>query len=419
MRSALPGKKTSPNTAVGLTKVALRLFGLPELANAISDLTGLGNTTMQSMVRTAENELANRTSAEFNAVTTSDREWVESLLTRTYTKLAAEPARQVMSEGLIGPKAVARLAHEAMTADDRRDFDAASDDARAYLTALSESIAYLISEWYSTSPEPNRAAMSQATGESLQTLRSIPNLIEALKTHLDASLGPILLKLEQSTLGDTTSPPEPDPEQIVFELDFSFAPLATRDELNELVTTAVMAVLEGRPVRIEVSLPTLDEDVKRFGDAVRAAQLKRDWKTKAQRRRLALSAFFSPQVEAAWGFHLNGVPDRVTVVRAILMEQQTTGSKLDVWRTTPPVASAPIWLTPDEVKKVVESVGLGHWDHLAGGPGWRDASQLPHSVIVEKVMSSILAELVRRDVTTGENWTADVLFLPSWHIGQG
>lgn len=417
MRSALPGK-SSPNTTVALTKVALRLFRLADLADAIGDLTGLGQESIQSLVRTAEKELANRTSAEFTAVATADREWVEGVLARTYIRLAADPARQIMGESLIGAEAVVRLADEAMSTDDRRDVFAASDDARAYLTALSESIAYLISEWYSTNAEPNRAAMSQAVGETLQTVRAIPNLIEALKAHLDSSLAPTLFQLEQSTLEDHGSSPEPEPERIVFELDFGFAPLATDAELAELVSAAVVAVLEDRPVRIEVSLPTLDEDVKKFGDAVRAAQLKRERQKKARRLRLALSAFFSPQVEAAWALYL-GVPARVTVVRAILAEQEATRAKLDVWRTTPPRASAPIWLTPDEVHAVVESVGLNHWDHLKGGAGWRAADELPRSVIVEKVMPSILAELVRGEVTSEEDWTADVLFLPSWHIGQG
>lgn len=420
MGSALPGK-SSPNTTVALTKVALRLFQLPELANAIGDLTGLGQASIEKYVRTAQEELANRPSAEFTAVATADREWVEDLLTRTYIRLAADPARQVMGESLIGARAVARLADEAMITDDRRDVFAASDDVRAYLTALSESIAYLISDWYSTDPEPNRAAVSQALGETLQTVRLIPYQVEALKAHLDSSFAAVLSQLEQSMLEDPDSPPEPEPERIVFELDFGFAPLANETELTELVSAAVLAVLEDKPLRVEVSLPTLDEDVEKlaFGDVLHAARLKREHQKKAHRLRLALSAFFSLQVETAWAYHLHGLPDRVTVVRAIFAEQEGTRAKLDVWRTTPPLASAPIWLTPDEVKEVVESVGLGHWDHLAGGPGWRDASQLPHSVIVEKVMSSILAELVRRDVTSGEDWTADVLFLPSWHIGQG
>ena len=324
-----------------------------------------------------------------------------------------------MSESLIGAEAVARLANDAMTAADRREVDAASYDTQAYLTAVSGSIAYLISEWYSTNAEPNRAAMSQAAGETLQTVRGIPDHFDTLKAHLDSSLAAALARLEQSTVEDPGSPPELEPERIVFELDLGFAPLATDPELAELVSAAVVAVLEDRPVRIEVSLPTLDADVKKFGDAVLAARLKRELQNKARRLRLALSAFFSPQVETQWAYYLQGVPARVTVVRAILAEQETTGARLDIWRTTPPRASAPIWLTPDEVHAVVESVRLGHWDHLRGGPGWRAADELPHSVIVEKVMSSILAELVRREVTSEEGWAADVLFLPSWHIGQG
>lgn len=417
MRSALPGKSSS-NTTVALTKAALRLFQLADFADAIGDLTGLGQESIQSLVRTAERDLADRNPAEFTAVATADREWAESLVTRTYIKLANDPERRIMGESLIGAEAVAKLATSAMTAADHSEVSAASDNAKAYLEALSESIAYLISEWYSRNTEPNRAAMSQAVGETLQTVRAIPNLIETLKAHLDSSLAEALSQLDQPTLKDHGSPPEADAELIVFELGIDFAPLATDAELAELVCSAVVAVLEDRPLHIEVSLPTLDKDVTRFGDAVRAAQLKRDRQNKARQLRLTLSAFFSPQIETAWSHYLEGSA-RVTVVRAILAGQKATSAKLDVWRTTPPRASAPIWLTPDEVHAVVDSVGLNHWDHLRMGAGWRAADELPHSVIVEKAIPSILAELVRTGVTSGEGWTADVLSLPSWHIGQG
>lgn len=417
MRSALPGK-SSPNTTVALTKVALRLFRLADLADAIGDLTGLGQASVESLVRKAEKDLANQPSAEFTAVATADRKWVEGVLARTYIGLAEDPAGQIMGESLIGTEAVVRLADEAMTAVDRRDVDAASDDARAYLAAVSESIAYFISKWYSTNEEPNRAAMSQTAGETLQTVRGIPKQIEELGAQLESSLASALFQLEQSTLEDPGPPPEPEPERIVFELDFYYAPLATDAELAELVSAAVVAVLEDRPVRIEVSLPTLDEDLKGFGDAVLVAQVKRGRQNTAQRLRLALLAFFSPQVEAAWATYLQGVPARVTVVRAILAGQEGTCAKLDVWRTTPPRASAPIWLTPDEVHAVLESVKLTNWDQLRAGAWWRAADELPRSVIVEKVMPSILAELVRGDVPSEDDWAADVLFLPSWHISS-
>lgn len=417
MRSELPGR-SSPNTAVALTKVTLRLFQLPELADAIGDLTGLGQKTIQSLVRMAEKNIADRASAEFTAVATEEREWAEGLLARTYIRLSQDPARQIMGESLIGADALVRLADRAMADVDRREVSAASDNAQAYLAALSGSIAYLISEWYSTNAEPNRAAISQAVGETLQTVRDIPNQLETLKAYLESSLDPVLFRLEQSTLDVPGPPPEPEAERIVFELDFGFAPLATDAELTDLVTAAVVTVLEDRPVRIEVTLPTLDEDMKKFGDAVLAAQLKRDRQNKARRFQLILSAFFSPQIETAWALYL-GVPDRVTVVRAILAEQETTGAKLDVWRTTPPRVSAPIWLTSDEVHAVLDSVELGHWEHLRMGAGWRSADELPRSIIVEKVIPSILAELVRTEVISEEDWTAEVLFLRSWHIGQG
>lgn len=418
MGSALPGKSRL-NTTTALTKAALRLAKLADVADAIGDLTGLGATSIESLVRTAERELTNRPSAEFTAVAIADREWAEALLARTYVALAAKSGHRVMGESLIGAEAVARLANEAMTPTDRRDVDAASDDTRVYLNALSESIASLISDWYSTNEEPNRAATSQATGEILGTVRTIPNLIESVGARLDSSLARSLPQLEQSMIVGPDRSAESQPELIDFELSLGFTPLATDAELSELVSRAVVTVLEDRPVRVEVSLPTLDDDLAEIVDAIAAAQLRRRFQTRAERLRLTLSAFFSPQVEAAWAVHLQGVPSRVKVVRAILAEPDTTRAKLDVWRTVPPRTSAPVWLTPDEVHATVESTRLNHWDQLAGGAGWRAADELPQSVIVEKVMPSVLSELVRAEVTSDVRWPSEVLSLPSWHIGRG
>lgn len=418
MRATLPGE-SSPKTTVALTKVALRLLGVSELAHAIGDLAGLRRTSIPSLVQDAQKQIADHSSAEFTAIGSADRAWVEDLLSRTYTRLATDPARHVMGESLIGATAVARLADEAMTAEEQREVGAASDDVRAYLTALSESIAYLVSQWYSASQESSRAAMSQAAGETLHIVREIPGLVEGVKAHLESSLATALARLEQPTQDESGSSPDPESEQVRFELDLHYAPIATDAIFTDLVSTATVAMLENRPFRIDVSMPTLDDELKGIDDAVRVAQLKRNCLAKAHGLALAVSAFFSPQVEKFWASYLHGVPDRVAVVRAIFTGQKGTRAKLDVWRTTPPLASAPIWLTQDEVPAVLESVELGHWDYLRGGAGWRAADELPRSIIVEKVMPSILTELVRREVTAEEGWPAEVLFLPSWHIGQG
>lgn len=418
MPSALPGNSSSEIT-VALTKAALRLFRLADLADALGDLTGLGRTSVETMLRAAERDVAARPSAEFSAVDAADRAWVESVLARTYARVAQDPTRSVMAESLIGSEAVVRLAEQAMTVDDRQEVDSASDDVRAYLNALSESIAYLISQWYWSSQEPNRAAMSQAAGETLQTVRAIPDLIEELKEHLDSSLALAMTQLQRSTLVDTSTPTATESLRMVLELDFNLAPLATDAELAERVSAAVIALLEDRLVSVEITLPTLDEDVKAFGDAVLAAKVKRARRNEARHLGLVLSAFFSPQVEVAWDTYLQPIAERVTVVRAIIAGPQSARHKLDVWRTEPPLASAPIWLSPDEVHAVVESARVGEWDNLALGAGWRAADELPRSVIVEKVIPSILSELVRRGVPSERDWPADVLFLPSWHIGQG
>lgn len=421
LSAALPGGSPS-NTPVAITKVALRLIGLPDVADAVGDLTGLGRSNVQALVRAAEKEVATRPSSEFTAVGEADREWVEGVLSRTYSNLASEPRRHLMVEGIVGAKAVAKLANEAMSPTDRRDVDAATEDVRTYLDAVSESIAFLVAEWYATNAEANRAAMSQVAGETLQTVRGIPDLIGELRKYIDSGLASALAKLDAGHLGRVEVPVSEQPEEpmtIVFEVDMTFRPTATVEELAETVGTAVLAALEDRPFEIVVSLPTLDADLAVYQDPIVIAQQKREFNGKARRLATTLTAFFSPQVEGVWSHYMKGVPDRVRVVRGIFAGQRATSAKLDVWRTEPPLANAPIWLTPDEVSAVLESVQLGHWDHLRAGAYWRAADELPRPLIIDKVMPSILAELVRRGVTADPEWPADALLLAAWHIGQG
>ncbi|CAN7407372.1 hypothetical protein LJR042_002568 [Microbacterium maritypicum] len=416
MAEALPGK-SSPNIPVALTKVALRLIGASDLADAIGDLTGLGRKSIDTLVRTAKSQISDHASAEFVAVGQADREWAESMLSRTYVRLATDPARPVMSEGLIGAEAVARLADAMIVADDRRVLNSSSDDVQAYVTAVSEAIAYLISQWYSTNAEANRAAMSQAAGETLRAVRGLPDLADDIKAHFDAVIEPAIEQLRQSAA--SAEEPEPQGEQFDFELDGELALIASEDELADVVQAIVVALYEEKPFRVEVSLPTLDDQLKGIDDVMVASQIRRRYQAKARRAQLALSAFFTAQIESVWTPYLRNISDRVVVVRAIVADQVPAGSKLDVWRTEPPLASAPIWLTSDEIAATVESTRLGEWDHLRGGAGWRAADELPHSVIREKVMPSILAELVRREVTTKDGWDAEAALLPHWHIGQG
>ncbi len=129
MGSALPGK-SSANTAVTLTRVALRLFQLGDLADAIGDLTGLGRANVDSLVRKAQAELADHAATEFTAVPLADRQWAEGVLRHAYVQVALDPARRVMGDSLIGPEAVALLAQEAMSAEDAREVIAASEDTR-------------------------------------------------------------------------------------------------------------------------------------------------------------------------------------------------------------------------------------------------------------------------------------------------
>lgn len=416
MRDALPGK-SSINTTVAFTKVALRLLKVDELADAIGDLTGVGQKKIESLVRKAETEIDKRNSAEFVAVAMADREWAEGVVSRSYIRLANDPARDIMSESLVGVDAVVQLASKAMNAVDQKDVRTASDDIKAYMTALSRAVAQWICAWYSSNPEPNLPAMSKVAGETLQAVRELPHQINTMGDHLGTLISSVHSQAEQPEKDELS--PSVEAELIVFELDGQLECQANYAELAELVSAATIAVIESRPISIVVKAQAYDETLDKVTDAVYRAQLRRRLHQKLKWFRDVLSAFFSAQAEVAWSPYLATVDQRVSLVRSVFANQYASGEKLDVWRTAEPNASAPVWLSSDEVQAVVQSTRVGHWDHLRMGAGWRAADELPDHVIREKVIVSILAELVRQGITLQNGWPASVLFLRQWHIGQG
>ncbi|WP_144880689.1 hypothetical protein [Microbacterium paraoxydans] len=418
MGSDLPGKP-SERVSVVLSKVALRMVGGGDFADAISDLTGLGRPSIEKLVRAAEKDLSQHGATEFGDLRPEDRQWAEEVLTNSYIALAADPARPMMGDSLIGPETVERLAREAMTDADVREMDRVGDDARAYLTALSMAIAHLVSNWYSTNPDANRVAMSQVAGETLATVRGMPAVLEEIREALNATYLPVLRRLEHSELPVDTDAPMPDEERISFALRYDLALIDTDEEFSDAVKRASIAVIEGRRVNVDVTMPTLDAELAPLPDPILIAEYKRGRLRKAERIRLALSAFFSRQVDEYWSTYLGWLPDRVAVARAIIADPVTQGTKLDVHRTVAPQASAPIWLTADEVTAVLEYLQLEHMGFLRVGPGWRHAGDLPRSVLLEKAMPAILHEVVRHAETEGDDWLGDILFLPYWDLGEG
>ncbi|BDZ50229.1 hypothetical protein GCM10025867_24700 [Frondihabitans sucicola] len=238
MSTALPGKN-SPAISITLLKAALRLVGGSDLADAIGDVTDLRGVQIESLVSRANEELAHRSAAEFTAVAPADREWAEDVLTRTFSKLASDPRQQIIRESLVGPSAMARLVRDEMSAADQAEARNASADTRAYLAALSESIAFLVSTWYESDPVANRVAVSRVVGQMLGAVRDLPD--------------DVARRMEAAVAVSAPSSPGRAPERIRFDVRSDFTPDATEEDFARLVGRAVVAAVEGRHVEIEVS----------------------------------------------------------------------------------------------------------------------------------------------------------------------
>jgi len=378
-------------------------------------------------VSSATEGLADCSAAEFRAVSPADRQWAEDVVTRTYEKLASDPQQRIARESLVGPPAIMELFRHAVLASDRNEFQIVSENTKAYLEELSKSIAFLVSKWYESDLNANQLAMSMVAGHTLEAVRELPGLFDQLKEYLDASLEPLLITAREQQdldgflrkpLGAASRPEVQTSELVKIEVDRSFTPTATDEDFAKLVECAVVATIEGRHVRVEVVPPSLDPGAEAQSDPVAIAQYSRALRVKASLRSRIVEAFFSSQVETLWAPYLLSVTDRVSVARAIIAGPQRASTKLDVWRTTPPQLSAPILLSSEEVSSVLTHLEFTTMDHLAIGAGWRAADDLPRSLILSKVMPSILAAIVEGGLTSEQDWPSELLFLMTWHIGS-
>lgn len=188
MRTTLPGQAGVGQVGVGLAKAALRLVGGTDLADAISDLTGLGRVSVQDLARRASVDLQEVSEHEFRSLTQGDREWVECAIVRAYQNLAREPHKRIAKEALIGSGALTSLAFSAGLSDeDRLTLGQISLDASAYFRSLSNGVARLISAWYTTDVKATQAAVALGVGELLLGVRETLARLEAMPSQLKAT----------------------------------------------------------------------------------------------------------------------------------------------------------------------------------------------------------------------------------------
>lgn len=207
-------------------------------------------------------------------------------------------------------------------------------------------------------------------------------------------------------------------EVVVFELDAQF--VLTESDFEELVKRAVVAAEMGFYVQAEVRLQEIDESQYQNVDPLAVARHRRsriDWTTRASKK---LSLLFSEAVRTAWSTYFNSVEDFVNVARTLLTPSypETSGTKLDVWRTMSPQLSAPVFLSEAEVDDLLIHLEFSHMKSLAMGAYWRAADELPRTLIQMKVIPSIL-EIFVRHIDMTEPISHETFALPSWHIGEG
>ena len=158
-------------------------------------------------------------------------------------------------------------------------------------------------------------------------------------------------------------------------------------------------------------------------DVVEIAEYCRNKEQKGKYISDVVQSLFSDSIQNFWGTYLVKESDWRSAFKGIFTtfsQKNVAGlTKIDVWRTTPPKESAPIFVNDEEIESILTKRGLSDKRHLAFGAGWVAADELPVDLIIEKVMPRILISLRAPWKRISLEQFELALPIYSWHVGLG
>ena len=214
---------------------------------------------------------------------------------------------------------------------------------------------------------------------------------------------------------------------INLNLDDSFA--ENDIEVVRLSLQLVLALKGGKSIKVSCIYPKLrdlqnivDNPADVTIDVVELAEYIRQKKLRAQYISSVIETLFSDLVQKWWGTYLfneeNWRAVFIGIIQTFSKNRNLTGlTKIDIWRTTPPLESAPIFVTEEELEEILRARNLNNKSDLAFGPGWVAIDELPLNSILQKALPQILITLKApwKNITVGELESALIIY--SWHVG--
>lgn len=224
--------------------------------------------------------------------------------------------------------------------------------------------------------------------------------------------------------------------RLELNLDDTFA--GTPVEFSRLTRNLVFSLKQGRPKTLRVVYPELKEFEVYVATHLKDAHSSKnnavevvDFVSEKQKRgefiRAAINLLFSPRVNKHWCALLVSESDWQNAFSSVLnwfsnggrIAQPQGLTKIDIWRSEEPKLSAPIFVTDEELRAILQARGLSDARHLAFGPGWVAADELPAAILVNKALPRILVSLARERDEIPDEQLESALCIFSWHVGLG
>lgn len=117
-----------------------------------------------------------------------------------------------------------------------------------------------------------------------------------------------------------------------------------------------------------------------------------------------------------WKDILKGLVNRVAGIG-----KRVEGTKIDIWKDKPTSLTAPINVSDEEMKSILDAFNLSYPQQLAMGPGNYFAGDLPREIIINKAIPAIAMALNDEDKLreAGRNEIEQHYVPYGWYVGLG
>lgn len=248
--------------------------------------------------------------------------------------------------------------------------------------------------------------------------------------HPVAALQDLTLRPLWSSLSNLKAPLQKGPHKLVIMLDAGQQLSMSDEEFKRVTQEILFRSREGKDLQLHCEIPEHNGPRKQLDpkDVMLRNDLQVFFKKNDKRLRYLedLISTLAKTGASVFSPALFGDDDWLKIFKGAVNQAARNssyvgGSKIDIWKDKPRNILAPIWVTEEEMKSILDALRLDSPMQLALGPGMHFAGDLPREILLTKAIPAIAMTLMDEVVFQGadRNEMGKHYDFYNWYIGLG